>query len=220
MSLRFCSNYTALGYKCVNFWECSPTNDILDDVQGFYGEGIIDARMVPPKQKVAAKGVFDPLRKECPGTYETCCKGHCEAPKKGTGGNSIRKSREKGLQLGKQKSNSLCPGDYIGNRPIPGICTQFAECFKGRAIIKDCPPGLHFCIHSLLCDWPRKIVCDQLDFLTNTATDDTQNDEPRKNFSGSLYTENRKAVARKEKSIEIETISLIYKDIKAMPKYL
>ena len=28
------------------------------------------------------------------------------------------------------ESNKLCPDEFIGMRPIPGICTKFVECFK------------------------------------------------------------------------------------------
>ncbi len=43
--------------------------------------------------------------------------------------------------------------------------------------MKDCPPGTQFCVHGLICDWPDKIVCDQLDLLTEPQQ--LQNDAPR-----------------------------------------
>ena len=195
----YCSNYTAMGYKCVNFWECSSSQEIIDDVQGYYGEGVIDARMVPPKKtSPLAKGSFDPFSKQCPGQFETCCKGHCRVPSKSKEKQTQRR-RGKQLKLDESKSSALCPSDYVGNRPIPGICDKFAECFKGRAIVKRCPPGLHFCIHSLMCDWPRKIVCDQLDLLTRAETLDTQSDEPKPRIDeGSSSPKRRKgSIARK-----------------------
>ena len=45
---------------------------------------------------------------------------------------------------------------------MTGVCTKFVECYKGAATIKDCPPGTHFCVKSLMCDWPTKAVCDQV----------------------------------------------------------
>lgn len=176
LNLPYCSNYTGLGYKCVNFWECSPHNEILDDYQKSDAEGVIDARMVPPVRKVSQDGVFDPLSKICSSKFEICCKGKCStqtlAPK-------VTRAEQR-RTLNSEEASSLCPAEFTGNRPIPGICTQFAECYKGNAIIKDCPPGLHFCIHSRMCDWPQKIVCDQLDYVTAAITlKQTQNDDPR-----------------------------------------
>ena len=49
-----------------------------------------------------------------------------------------------------------------GLQPVAGVCTKFVECYKGTATIKDCPPGTHFCVKSLMCDWPNKVVCDQM----------------------------------------------------------
>ena len=53
---------------------------------------------------------------------------------------------------------------------MPGICTKFAECYKGSSVIKDCPPGTHFCVKSLMCDWPSKAVCDQVTKSVSQST--------------------------------------------------
>ena len=34
------------------------------------------------------------------------------------------------LKISFQNPSRLCPSDYTGLRPIPGICTMFAECYK------------------------------------------------------------------------------------------
>ena len=88
-----------------------------------------------------------------------------------------RKAKAKKVKCKTMGSNSFCPGDYTGPRPIPGICTKFAECYKGTAIVKNCPPGTHFCINSKLCDWPNKAVCDQLETFEEASTQ-TANVEP------------------------------------------
>ena len=134
--------------------------------------------MVPPPKKIVFKGIFDPLSKKCPNTFEICCKGKCSDLEEKSSPSNIPPGRT----LDTSHSTTLCPADYTGLRPIPGICTQFAECYKGTAIIKDCPPGLHFCIHSLMCDWPSKVVCDQLSFISKATSSNSkqlQNDEPR-----------------------------------------
>ena len=41
-----CEDYTALGYKCTKFWECADSGEIISSPYDFYGEGLIDARMV------------------------------------------------------------------------------------------------------------------------------------------------------------------------------
>ena len=66
-------------------------------------------------------------------------------------------------------SSRLCPSGYTGLRPIPGLCTMFAECYKviiesstccmtsqGRAYVKQCPPGTQFCTIGNICDFPSK----------------------------------------------------------------
>lgn len=163
-----CEDYTALGYKCTKFWECADSGEIISSPYDFYGEGLIDARMVPPKKK-SKQNDFDPLDKICQGQFEICCKGECKA--------NARKAKAKKAKRKTMGSNSFCPGDYTGPRPIPGICTKFAECYKGTAIVKNCPPGTHFCIHSNLCDWPNKAVCNQLETFEE-ATTQTTNVEP------------------------------------------
>jgi hypothetical protein len=173
-----CADYAGLGYKCVNFWECSAANTIVDDPTAFYSESRVDARMVPLRQKTAPtqRGVFDPLAKKCPGTYQVCCRGECKASPAA----AATAAKKTAGQLGAPQANALCPGDYAGPRPIPGICTKFAECYKGNAVIKDCPPGTHFCREGLLCDWPRKAVCDQLTTLPlRPPADAAQSDEPK-----------------------------------------
>jgi len=175
LSLPNCHDYTALGYKCTKFWECSDNGEILDSPYDFYGEGVIDARMVPPKKK-NKRSKFDPLQKVCPGQFEICCKGECKANAKKAKANAKAKRKAVG-------SNSFCPGDYTGPRPIPGICTKFAECYKGTAIVKNCPPGTHFCINSKLCDWPSKAVCEQLETFTESPVLPSSTDSASPRYS-------------------------------------
>ena len=49
-----------------------------------------------------------------------------------------------------------------GLRAVPGVCDRFVTCYKGAARVQQCPPGTHFCVKSLMCDWPTKAVCDQV----------------------------------------------------------
>ena len=58
---------------------------------------------------------------------------------------------------------------YLGLQAVPGICTKFVECYKGSSVIKDCPPGTHFCYKSLMCDWPSKAACDQVSTSTSVS---------------------------------------------------
>ena len=51
LSMPKCEDYTALGYKCTKFWECSDNGEILSSPYDFYGEGLIDQRMVQPTKK-------------------------------------------------------------------------------------------------------------------------------------------------------------------------
>jgi hypothetical protein len=172
-----CADYAALGYKCVNFWECSPTNNIVDDPAAEYGESFVDARMVPPKKPKPSgsrQGVFEPLAKKCPGTYQVCCRGQCKAAA------ATASAKRPASQLDTPQASALCPAEFVGPRPVPGLCTKFAECYKGRATIKDCPPGTHFCRVSLMCDWPRKAVCEQLSAIAQRSPrDSAQSDEPK-----------------------------------------
>ena len=81
--------------------------------------------------------------------------------------------------MAKKSSNSFCPGDFSGAahhtcphvshcntvsglRAVPGVCDRFVTCYKGAARVQQCPPGTHFCVKSLMCDWPTKAVCDQV----------------------------------------------------------
>ena len=167
LSMPKCEDYTALGYKCTKFWECSDNGEILNSPYDFYGEGFIDQRMVQPKRK-SKQNTFDPLQKVCGGQFEICCKGECKE--------NARKAKAKKAKRKAIGSNSFCPGDYSGPRPIPGICTKFAECYKGTAIVKNCPPGTHFCIHSKLCDWPSKVVCAQLETFNESPAQPANSD--------------------------------------------
>ena len=176
-----CADYAGLGYKCVNFWECSAANNIVDDPAALYGETLVDARMVPPpkpKSSPVRPGVFEPLAKKCPGTYQVCCRGQCKAAP-----GVMPAAKRQTSELGAQQASALCPADHVGPRPIPGLCTKFAECYKGAATIKDCPPGTHFCRVSLMCDWARKAVCEQLSSLVLLRPpgggDSAQSDEPK-----------------------------------------
>merc|ERR1712107_78159 len=47
LTLPNCADYAALGYKCVDFWECSTEGNIVDNPFEYHGgEGLIDARSV------------------------------------------------------------------------------------------------------------------------------------------------------------------------------
>ena len=75
-----CSDYAALGYKCVQFWECGEDGNILDrwllllysdsilttfcSPDLFTGEGMLDARF-NNKRSRQDPGAFDPYSKQC-----------------------------------------------------------------------------------------------------------------------------------------------------------
>ena len=51
---------------------------------------------------------------------------------------------------------------FLGLKAVKGMCNKFVECYKGSATVKECPPGTEFCVKSLMCDWPAKVVCDRV----------------------------------------------------------
>ena len=73
-----CSDYAALGYKCVQFWECGEDGNILDrwlqyidsiittlaSPELFTGEGMLDVRF-NNKRSRQDPGAFDPYSKQC-----------------------------------------------------------------------------------------------------------------------------------------------------------
>ena len=82
------------------------------------------------QQRQQGRKQLDPLSLECPGQTEVCCRGECQA-----GPGNTRHQRRAGSARAAAGS-PLCPADFTGLRPLPGLCDQFAECFKGRAIRK------------------------------------------------------------------------------------
>ena len=150
-----------------------------------------------------------------------CCRGKCSKPNPSSASQSsspaavARPARDspatrslKCFEIGQDcqnitfDSSRLCPSDYTGLRPIPGLCTMFAECYKvptllswrdcvsvqGRAYVKECPPGTQFCTIGNICDFPSKvkknlfdtnsqITCDQL-LVPHVSTNGTMADQP------------------------------------------
>ena len=117
-----------------------------------------------------------------------CCRGKCSKPNPASQSSNpaavARPARDspatrslKCFEIGQDcqnitfDSSRLCPSDYTGLRPIPGLCTMFAECYKvpsllswrdcvsvqGRAYVKECPPGTQFCTIGNICDFPSKV---------------------------------------------------------------
>ena len=120
-----------------------------------------------------------------------CCRGKCSKPNPSSASQSsnpaavARPARDSPatrslkcfFEIGQDcqnitfDSSRLCPSDYTGLRPIPGLCTMFAECYKvpsllswchcvsvqGRAYVKECPPGTQFCTIGNICDFPSKV---------------------------------------------------------------
>ena len=157
-----CEDYKALGYKCVDFWQCGEDGKILDSSKDF-GAGLLDVRI--DTSRPSRRGSFDPYEKTCNGELEVCCKGSCLE--------DTRRQVEAAKTKPKAKSSSstFCPGDFTGLRSVAGVCDKFVECYKGGAVVKDCPPGTSFCSNSLMCDWPSKAVCDQMgDKMTVSET--------------------------------------------------
>ena len=71
-----CSDYTALGYKCVKFWECGEDGNIVEDSSNIHGEDLMDVRLGNSRSR-HNPGSFNPWDKVC-GNYEVCCKGKCK----------------------------------------------------------------------------------------------------------------------------------------------
>ena len=113
----------------------------------------MDVRIQTSSYRPSARSVFDPYQKTCRGEGEVCCKGTCKED-----------SRRKLVKVTrpKAKTSTFCPGDFTGLRSVAGVCDKFVECYKGRAVVKDCPPGTTFCMNSLMCDWPGKAKCHQM----------------------------------------------------------
>ena len=151
LSLRNCGDYTALGYKCVDFWECSEEGKIISNPYEFHLDARITTGSVifPPSSSSKGNSSFDAMSKACPNPSEVCCRGQCSQ-----GAGQAKKTPSVGAA-----ASVLCPSDYSGLRPIPGLCTMFAECYKGRATLKSCPPGTEFCTVGNVCDFPTKVGC-------------------------------------------------------------
>jgi len=54
---------------------------------------------------------------------------------------------------------NLCEDGDPG--PFPHeVCSKFYECFDGKAVVKDCGPGLAFNPDGGFCDWPQNVDSD------------------------------------------------------------
>lgn len=43
--------------------------------------------------------------------------------------------------------------------PVPGDCTSFYKCYKGKPVKIPCPPGQEWADHLKRCDWPEVAQC-------------------------------------------------------------
>lgn len=73
-----------------------------------------------------------------------------------------------------------CPlvNDYDETIHLPheDDCTKFYKCDWGRAVLQECPDGLHFNAELSVCDWPESAKCDAafVGFDENSAELDTR----------------------------------------------
>ena len=102
-----CDDYQALGYKCVQFWECDEGGNILTDSGDVT---MIDVRM-NNKRSRQNPGAFNPYDKICDDELMVCCKGRCQ----GEAGRAVKKSAGGSISAARDKNNAFCPGDFTGH---------------------------------------------------------------------------------------------------------
>lgn len=52
-----------------------------------------------------------------------------------------------------------CPKSATGQFVYASSCNQFLNCWKGRGVPQNCPPGTLFNPKTLECDFPDKVQC-------------------------------------------------------------
>lgn len=65
------------------------------------------------------------------------------------------KPSDKGCQGSCPRKDPKHTSIYLKNKD----CNKFCECSNGRAIVQNCPKGLHFNSRLDVCDWPWKAKC-------------------------------------------------------------
>lgn len=66
--------------------------------------------------------------------------------------------------------------EYVLHLPHEYDCTKFYKCDWGRAILFDCPAGLHFNRELQVCDWPYSAGCDESATTNGVAQTTTPNE--------------------------------------------
>ena len=175
---RNCKDFKHLGYVCVPNWQC-----INGQVDKSSKRQFVQNYRATRQRPMATfnQGVFQPWTKKCPGWNKICCKKPSEKVKK--------------MKISREKSKSICPGDYSGLVPHPYDCTKFANCWKGAGQIQSCGPGTHFNPKHSVCDWPGKANCqikplnlpiEEINEIQDESNEETVDYEDSEDFDISL----------------------------------